>query len=144
MTDDLTTLLAGSNASDGFKADVQRFAARGVAERIKASPYSPAVKVLRLIAHLLHTHPDLPVESVVIDARAGCADFTGTVCVNADGSARRFRFAWDCRWRAEQEGYTDYFGFPDQIRAVREFGWRCFRAWQEVDALECDARLAIV
>ena len=43
---------------------------------------------------------------------------------------RQVRFHWDCKWRAQQEGWVDYFGFPDQIRAAREFGWRCFERWE--------------
>ena len=34
------------------------------------------------------------------------------------------------RWRAEQQGWVDAFGFPDQIRAADEFGWNCFHRWQ--------------
>ncbi|HEX8695519.1 MAG TPA: hypothetical protein VF746_24110, partial [Longimicrobium sp.] len=41
------------------------------------------------------------------------------------------RFVWDCKWKAEQHGWHDYFGFPDQGRAAREFGYDCFRAWVE-------------
>ena len=48
-----------------------------------------------------------------------------------DCSADTFSFTWCCRWRAEQEGWKDYFGFPDQIRAAREFGWDCFQRWSE-------------
>jgi hypothetical protein len=43
-------------------------------------------------------------------------------------------FAWDCRWRAQQQGWVDAFGFPDQIRAADEFGWNCFQHWQPVQA----------
>jgi hypothetical protein len=128
---DLTPLLAVSRASDAFKADVRRFAAHGASERVRTARYSPPVKVMRVLAQLLHAHPDLSVERVAIDARSGCADFTGVVHVEAGGCVRRFEFSWDCRWRAEQQGYSDFFGFPDQIRAAQEFGWRCFRLWTE-------------
>ena len=40
-------------------------------------------------------------------------------------------FHWDCKWRAQQQGWVDYFGFPDQTRAAREFGFDCFRSWVE-------------
>ena len=33
---------------------------------------------------------------------------------------RTVRFHWDCKWKAQQEGWSDYFGFPDQMRAARE------------------------
>jgi hypothetical protein len=128
---DLTPLLAASRASDAFKADVRRFVAHGAAERLATTRYSPPVKVMRVVAQLLHAHPELSIDRVSIDARSGCADFTGVVHVEAGGCVRRFEFSWDCRWRAEQQGYSDYFGFPDQIRAASEFGWRCFRHWTE-------------
>ena len=65
-----------------------------------------------------------------VDARSGCSDFVGTAVVEGGGESRVIRFAWDCRWRAEQEGWVDAFGFPDQIRAADEFGWNCFHRWQ--------------
>jgi hypothetical protein len=52
--------------------------------------------------------------------------------VVAAGQALKFDFVWDCQWRAVQQGWTDHFGLPDQIRAAREFGWRCFQHWQPV------------
>ena len=128
---DLTPLLAASTATDAFNADVRRFAAHGTSERVRTTRYSPQVKVMRVLAQLLHSHPDLSVDRIAIDARSGCADFTGVVHVEAGGCVRRFEFSWDCRWRAEQQGFSDFFGFPDQIRAANEFGWRCFRHWAE-------------
>ena len=65
-----------------------------------------------------------------IDGRSGCSDFVGTVTVEGGGDARLIEFAWDCRWRAEQQGWVDAYGFPDQIRAADEFGWNCFHRWQ--------------
>ncbi len=142
---DLAPLLAASRATDAFKADVRRFAAHGASERVRTARYSPQVKVMRVLAQLLHAHPDLSVDRVAIDARSGCADFTGVVHVEAGGCVRRFEFSWDCRWRAEEQGYSDYFGFPDQIRAAHEFGWRCFRHWNEQSnalfALDADDEL---
>ncbi len=87
---------------------------------------------MRLLAQLLASEPDLAVERVRVDATAGCADFVGVLEVECEDGSRRFEFAWDCRWRAQQEGWTDAFGFPDQIRAANQFGWRCFRLWREL------------
>ena len=129
---DLHTLLDRSRASDAFKADVQLYSSEGSADRIHAIRHAPRLKVLRVLAQLLSAHPDLPVERVRIDATSGCADFTGTVTVHSAHGPRRFEFAWDCYWRAQQEGWTDHFGFPDQVRAAREFGWQCFRTWREI------------
>ena len=50
--------------------------------------------------------------------------------VHTSSGVQVFDFVWDCRWRAEREGYVDYFGFPDQARAAREFDWQCFQVWQ--------------
>jgi hypothetical protein len=147
---DLVNLLTASSATDAFKADVRRFAANGAADRVRTARYAPPVKVMRVLAQLLDAHPDLSVERISIDARSGCADFTGVVHVEAGGCVRRFEFSWDCRWRAEQQGYADFFGFPDQIRAASEFGWRCFRHWTEQDgsatitnADELDGQLSV-
>jgi hypothetical protein len=126
-----TQILARSCATDEFKADVLAFAARSEAPSITLTRHAPRIKVIRLINQLLHAHPEFAVERLRIDARAGCSDFVGTVLVEGGGDSRLFEFTWDCRWRAEQEGWLDAFGFPDQIRAADEFGWNCFHRWQE-------------
>lgn len=92
----------------------------------------PAVKVERVLTQLFSEASDIPIERVEIDARSGCSDFSGIVAVTGGGMTRTFEFVWDCRWRAEQEGWRDHWGEPDQIRAAREFGWRCFAAWREL------------
>ncbi|HEX8847944.1 MAG TPA: hypothetical protein VF761_00255 [Gemmatimonadaceae bacterium] len=92
---------------------------------------APAVKVERVLTMLFSELPDLPIEAIEIDARAGCSDFTGHIAVTAMGTTRVFEFVWDCRWRAAEEGMVDHWGEPDQIRAAREFGWRCFARWVE-------------
>lgn len=92
---------------------------------------APAIKVARVLTQLISELPDLPIERIDLDARSGCSDFFGSVTVLAAGERRVFDFVWDCRWRAEQEGWRDHWGEPDQIRAAREFGWRCFSAWSE-------------
>lgn len=140
---EIEQLLADSRAEDDFKADVLAFCATGGVgrgadggggggggRRIEVKGYLPTVKVKRLLKHMLATAPDLPIERVSLQGQSGCSDFTGTVHVETAGEKHSFEFAWDCRWRAEQEGWTDYFGFPDQIRAAREFDWRCFKVWR--------------
>lgn len=126
-----TQILAQSSATGEFKADVVAFASRAEAPSIVLARQVPRIKVIRLINQLLHAHPEFAVERVRIDARSGCSDFVGTAVVEGRGESRVFEFAWDCRWRAEQEGWVDAFGFPDQIRAADEFGWNCFLHWQE-------------
>ena len=120
-----------SRAADGFRAAVHDFLHRGLPnERVHFDGYAPAVKVERTLAKLLESLPELAIEAVEIDGRSGCEFFRGTATVRAaDGAELTVDFDWDCRWRAEQQGWTDFFGLPDQIRAAREFGYDCFRRW---------------
>ncbi len=124
-------ILDRSLASDEFKADLRAYAARLDAPAIVLARHAPRVKVLRLVTQLLAAHPEMRIERVLVDAHSGCSDFFGTIVAEGAGDARAFEFTWDCRWRAEQEGWVDAFGFPDQIRAAEEFGWRCFARWDE-------------
>jgi hypothetical protein len=130
MHSELDELLAGSSAPGAFKSDVLSFFESGRAERITVRGYSPRVKVARVLKHLLATHPELDIESILIDGRSGCSDFAGTAHVATQSGTQTFEFVWCCRWRAEQEGWVDYYGFPDQMRAAREYDWRCFQVWR--------------
>ena len=133
----LLTFLQRSRATDPFREAVGRFLRDGRAcERVSFTAPSPPVKVERTLTRVLEAYPDLPIERVEIDAVSGCESFRGTATLHAAGEERRVRFHWDCRWRAELEGWHDYFGFPDQARAAREFGHDCFRTWEEVGVLE--------
>jgi hypothetical protein len=97
---------------------------------------APPVKVERTLTRLLEAYPELPIDAVEVDARSGCEFFRGTATVRAANERRRVAFHWDCKWRAQQEGWTDWFGFPDQARAAREFGHDCFREWEEISVTE--------
>ena len=119
------------SATPAFLDALERYAAGVDVECIAGPGGVPRVKVPRVLAQLSDAHPDLAVRRVALEGTSGCADFVGTLRVTTDTAEHRFDFAWDCRWRAEQEGWTDPFGFPDQIRAAREFGWRCFVRWEE-------------
>ena len=125
----LPELMAQSSASDDFKADVRAYAAHQVAPRLTVARHAPRVKVLRVLAHLFETAPELAVERAHVDALSGCADFRGVLTVETASETHVFDFAWDCHWRATREGWTDAFGLPDQIRAAQEFGHRCFERW---------------
>src|SRR3954469_10482045 len=127
---ELEQILSKSRAADTFKNSVRRFCANGDAEHISVEGFAPPIKVRRLLAHMLETESDLPIERVSLRGRSGCSDFVGTVKVETTSGTHVYEFIWDCRWRAEQEGWTDYFGFPDQMRAAREYDWRCFARWQ--------------
>jgi hypothetical protein len=128
---ELAELLAESSATEAFKADVVRFLQSGSAERLHVRGFAPRVKVARLIKQVLANHPELDIDRVALEGQSGCSDFVGTVQVATTSETRVFDFVWCCRWRAEQEGWTDYFGFPDQMRAAKEYDWRCFRVWRE-------------
>lgn len=128
---EFAALLTESHASEAFKIDVRRFLVTGSADRLQIRGHAPRVKVTRLLKHVLANHPELDIDHVALEGRSGCSDFVGTVRLATRNQTRVFSFAWCCRWRAEQEGWVDYFGFPDQIRAAREFDWRCFREWKE-------------
>jgi hypothetical protein len=125
----LPELMAHSHAADAFKADVRAYAAHEPASRLTVARHVPRVKVLRVLAHLFETSPELEIERAHVDAASGCADFRGVLTVETRTGRFAYDFVWDCHWRARQEGWVDCFGLPDQIRAAREFGHRCFERW---------------
>ncbi|MBI1785797.1 hypothetical protein HYR69_11690 [Candidatus Sumerlaeota bacterium] len=118
-------LLERSAAAPGFKDAVLNLADGSPQELIRFSPGAPSVKVLRVVMKILEEWPDLPIESVYVQGSSGCSDFVGRAAVQPGGI--NFDFEWDCRWRAEQLGWMDAFGDPDQIRAARAYGYQCFR-----------------
>lgn len=127
---ELETLLAQSLAHETFKADVRAYHECGEAARIRVDSYIPRVKVQRLLKYMLATEPELPIQGLTVKGSSGCSDFIGTVEAKTHSATHVFDFGWCCRWRAEQEGWRDYFGFPDQIRAAQEFDWQCFHTWR--------------
>jgi hypothetical protein len=112
---ELEHILSQSQAAETFKRSVRIYYANGGAEHIRVEGSAPKIKVKRLLAHILAAEPTLPIEYISLRAKSGCSEFV-----------------WDCRWRAEQEGWTDCFGYPDQIRAAREYDWRCFERWEPI------------
>ncbi len=131
----LQQFLQRSRATPAFKDAVAAFAREGRPnDRLAFDAYSPPVKVQRTLTKLFEEHPQLEIERVEIRGSSGCEYFRGELVAFAGGEERRIRFHWDCKWRAAQEGWTDYFGFPDQIRAAREFGYDCFRHWEPQEA----------
>lgn len=127
----METVIQGSRATPEFKDAVTAFLRGQETDRLRIVSYAPPVKVQRVLAQLMDAEPALEIEQVVIRGRSGCSDFVGSVEVLTVTGSLVFDFAWCCRWRAETEGYVDYFGFPDQSRAAHEFGWRCFRQWEQ-------------
>jgi hypothetical protein len=122
-------ILGKSQATDSFKLDVSAFCAGRAAPRVHVEGFAPRVKVQRVLMQLLANEASLPITRVVVRGRSGCSDFAGEVRVETISETRVYEFVWDCRWRAEQEGWTDCFGLPDQMRAAQEFGWQCFQHW---------------
>ena len=137
-------LLERSAATPAFKAAVLAYTAGEAAPLVGVLGFAPRVKIVRVLSQLLNAEPDLAIESLRIEGVSGCSDFSGVAEVEAEGLTHRIAFNWCCRWRAEQEGWVDYFGFPDQIRAAREFGWDCFERWEtlEVDEFAVEAQLS--
>jgi len=125
----MESILGKSRATDSFKLDVATFCSGGVAPRVSVDGFAPRIKVERVLMQLLSAEPALPITRVVVRGRSGCSDFAGEVHVETVSETHVFDFVWDCRWRAEKEGWTDCFGFPDQMRAAQEFGWQCFQVW---------------
>jgi len=129
----LEDLLAASQATPEFKDSVRTlaagpstlFMADGLPQsRVIFDAASPPVKVLRVVMKLLEEFPNEPFEKVTVDGRSGCSEYVGSLV--AEPGDLHVQFTWDCAWRAQQQGWKDAFGFPDQIRAAREFGYQCF------------------
>jgi hypothetical protein len=124
--------LEAAAALPELKADVIAFVQGAPASRVLLDGFAPRVKVERVLTQLFHAHPELAVERIVLAGRSGCSDFSGSLTAQAGEIEHRFDFTWCCAWRAEQEGWRDCFGFWDQARAAREFGWRCFSRWEKM------------
>jgi hypothetical protein len=137
-------ILGKSQATDSFKMDVAAFCSGRVVPTVAVEGFAPRIKVQRLLMQLLSTEASLPITRVVVRGRSGCSDFSGEVTVETVSETRVFDFVWDCRWRAETEGWTDCFGLPDQMRAAQEFGWQCFQLWQPRSAVEEVAETGVV
>ena len=127
---DLLPYLDAAAAHPAFKQSVLDYVRGADTTRIELEGYAPRVKVERVLTQLFHAHPTLPVTRVKLKGRSGCSDFTGELVVFAGDAEHRFSFSWCCSWKAEQEGWRDCFGFWDQARAAREFGWNCFQRWE--------------
>lgn len=128
----LIEMLSRSEVTASFKDAVQNFLASGRAnEQLAFSSGCPPVKIERTLIKVLESYGHLPIASVHIDGRSGCEYFRGELTLRTVAEERSVHFNWDCKWKATELGWTDYFGFPDQMRAAREFGYECFRSWKE-------------
>ena len=130
---EIALLLQSSQAEPALRRAIDEYAHGRPCERLAFRRGLPRQKVLRLLAQLVHQAPDLALAELHVDAHSGCADFRGRLAARcADGARYAWEFTWDCRWRAVEQGWMDHWGTPDQTRAAREFGWRCFARWESV------------
>lgn len=123
-----TEILAVSAATERFKQAVHDLEAGRPQDAISHNRQTPPVKALRVALKVLEEHPDEPIDALRIEARSNCSALIGEAAISP--GAWRVRFEWDCAWRAETLGWRDAFGFPDQIRAAREYGYQCFRTFE--------------
>ena len=136
-------MLERSSATEPFREAVVRFLReRRPNELIAFNRDCPPVKVERTLTRALEQYPELEIESIEVEGSSGCEYFSGLLHLHATAEVRRVSFHWDCKWRAEEQGWHDYFGFPDQIRAAREFGHDCFRDWAEQERIARSGALA--
>ena len=120
----LAELLEASEATPEFKAAARALEQGAAQDCIAYTRGAPPVKVLRVLSKILEQMPEEPIERVEIQAHSGCSNFSGSA--RLEPGAIVIDFDWDCRWRAEQQGWTDAFGDPDQIRAAQTYGYQCF------------------
>src|SRR5204863_4575542 len=123
---ELLPFLEAAAAHPELKREVLEYLQGGSTSRLELKGYAPRVKVERVLTQLFHTHPELRIERIELAARSGCADFVGEVIATEGAVTHRFAFTWCCAWRARELGWKDCFGFWDQTRAARQYGWRWF------------------
>jgi hypothetical protein len=126
----LLQFLNDSSATPEFRLAVERFARSGSPnQRVDFKPGPPAIKVERTLTNILRSYSNLPIDGVQINGTSGCDFFRGSALIRTTAEQFFVDFDWNCRWKALQLGWTDYFGYPDQTRAARELGFDCFRSW---------------
>ncbi len=129
---DILHFLNHSAVTEPLRADFRDFLRTGRPTPLIAFDIRyPTVKVERTLTKILESFPTLPIERIEIAGTSGCEFFRGTALVETGAGTQRVQFEWNCRWKAEQLGWSDYFGFPDQARAAREHGYDCFVRWEE-------------
>jgi hypothetical protein len=134
MMPELLPYLEAAAAHPDLKREVLEYLQGGSTSRLALKGYAPRVKVERVLTQLFHAHPDLRIEHIELSARSGCSDFVGEIIAKEGDVTHRFAFTWCCAWRARELGWKDCFGFWDQMRAAREYGWRCFERWESLPA----------
>src|SRR5881394_4020779 len=106
IAQDLGALIDQSAATPEFKEAVRALRSGRKTDAIRFNYASPPVKVMRVITKLLEDQPQLEIREVEVRGQSGCSEFVGTLLVNGE---QEYRFTWDCKWRAEQEGLIDHW-----------------------------------
>ncbi|PKO15596.1 hypothetical protein CVU37_12245 [candidate division BRC1 bacterium HGW-BRC1-1] len=130
QTQDLEILIDQSSATVEFKEAVRGLEKGTTSPLIKTNKSAPHVKVMRVIAKLLEAEPELQISEIELRGASSCSGFRGDLKIN--GGEVVIDFNWDCAWRAEQEGWRDAFGYVDQGKAARQFGYQCFEKFDRV------------
>lgn len=125
---ELDELLATAAIAPELRDAIEAYRRGQPQDRIATRGNPPRVKVERLLTKLLEEWGDQPLERLAIDAWSGCSNFTGKLTV--EPGQRVINFDWDCAWKAREAGYVVY-GMPDQQRAAQEFGYDCFRVFEQ-------------
>jgi hypothetical protein len=129
----LLDLLGHSRVKPEFAAAVTEFLrSHRSNDHVQYGPGCPPVKIERTLMQLLKSSPEMEIERIEIRGVSGCEYFRGELVVHTTYAPVTVRFEWNCKWKAQEQGWSDYFGFPDQTRAAREFGHDCFRTWNAV------------
>ncbi|MCC7429212.1 hypothetical protein IT568_00065 [bacterium] len=119
--------LERSKVSEDFKNAVVDFLEGKETQLIRYNLFSPKIKIERTLTKLLEDFSNLPIEKVEINGNSGCEYFKGNLSFWIAEKETKIEFEWNCKWKAEQKHYKDFFGAPDQIRAAQEFGYDCFK-----------------
>lgn len=124
----LDDLIEASSAVPEFKEALRALARGERQERIEFNWGAPLVKIQRVLMKTLETFPDRPIEKMTVQGTSGCSNFTGTATLQPGDLT--IKFDWDCRWQAQELGWRDCFGEPDQIRAAHQLQYQCFRIFE--------------
>lgn len=126
----LDEILAASAATEDFKDAMRGLSAGTPHTAIEFNEASPPIKVLRFAMKLLDMNPEIEFSSLQIEGESSCAGYVGTA--TAQPGDMTIEFDWDCAWKADECGWKDAFGDPNQLRAAQTFGYQCFKTFSAV------------
>lgn len=129
---DIQNFLKNSKATKEFKAAVTNFFEGGKTDLIRYNRTAPRIKVERTLTKIIEEFGEFQISKVEIDGNSGCEYFRGTAKICAE-EEQTIDFEWNCIWKAEEQGYKNLFGMPDQVRAAKEFGYDCFKKFKVLE-----------